>query len=419
MRLTAQAARAVLPALPILIAAGVPMGAAATSPSPPPEIRLRVVEQREIEILDSRIISMSPDGRWLAAVRPAGAYEDGELCVFDIDTLVERSCASLTPLEAGIRLDDVAWSPDGEHLALTEKALLIFIDGDLWLMDAATGELANLDDDGFSGALPLLRGAWPDGPISVPVNPAFSPDGRAIAYSRTLLTEAGPQRNAIATVPTSGGEPTDLATVADQPGIAYFGMEWPADGTRVLYSMHGVDRDAEWNGVWTIDAHDGSREHLLGRFLPDTYGPAVLDAAADGRTLLVYDPGLASGFEKRLPVYAVADAERGDVTPIVPISPALPPDAYVEWAALSPDGRHVLTLYRGTSPDLQVWVRDIAGREEVALLPDGLKAAGPIERGLLPTWSPDGRVFLTGGALFDRGTLLMLGEEADEIGAEG
>jgi dipeptidyl aminopeptidase/acylaminoacyl peptidase len=134
-----------LTAAPLVLT--LPASANGRDDSPAPTAGLRLVEQREIEIPDSRIISMSPDGRWIAAVRPGPRDRDGELCVFAVETLEERACASLSGLHAGIRLEDVTWSPDGEHLAFTERALISYIDGDLWLMDAANGELTNLDDE--------------------------------------------------------------------------------------------------------------------------------------------------------------------------------------------------------------------------------------------------------------------------------
>jgi dipeptidyl aminopeptidase/acylaminoacyl peptidase len=373
---------------------------------------VRVIEQRQIEIPDSRIISMSPDGRWLAAVRPAARYLDGELCVFAIETLEERACASLSGLHAGIRLEDVTWSPDGRHLAFTERVLISFIDGDLWLMDAANGQLTNLDDDGFSGPIPIFSGDWPDEPITVPASPAFSPDGAVVAFSRSTMGDREARRNTIAVVPVAGGPVADLATVWDEAGVVYYGIEWAPDASRIFYSVHHPLREEVPNGIWALDADGSDARLIVGSYLPDGMGPSVLDVAADGGTLLLYDPALAASLATRLPVYATAD-EHGNVTPLVPISPELPPEAVVTWAALSPDARYLLTLYRGTSPDHQVWVRDVAGTEEVPLVLDGLETAGPSERGLLPTWAPDGTVFLAGGPRFDQGTLLTLAIEGD------
>src|SRR5215218_4489859 len=68
----------------------------------------RLVDQRFIEIPDSRIIAISPDGNAIAA----SAFDRSRLCIYEVATLAERVCAYLAPLDAGLRLEDVVWSPD-------------------------------------------------------------------------------------------------------------------------------------------------------------------------------------------------------------------------------------------------------------------------------------------------------------------
>jgi dipeptidyl aminopeptidase/acylaminoacyl peptidase len=382
-------------------------GAGAQEASHTPASALRVVDQRAIEIPDARIISMSPDGHWLLAARPAGDFAVGELCVFAVDTLAERACGDLSVLGAGIRLEDVTWSSDSTRIAFSERGFVTFEDGDLWLMDAATGALSNLDDDGFSGRIPLLSGEWPDEPVTLPVNPAFSPDGTTIAFSRSIMDGPKSRRNVIATVPVTGGEVTELVTVADQIGIAYFGLAWAPDGSRIYFSVHQPKERDPGNGVWVVDAKGGDAQLLVGHY-QDSYGPAVLQVSNDGETLLLQDPAAFGQFAPQFPIYATADTANGVPTPLVPLSPEIARGAVVAWAGLSPDGGSVLTLYRRSSPDLQAWARDVGGSVEVPLVPEGLPAAGPIERGLAPTWATNGTIFLTGAASYSTGTLLTI-----------
>ena len=110
----------------------------------------QLIEQRQIEIPDSRIIALSPDGTAIAATD----FDLDQLCIYEVETLAERACADLAPLEARLRLEDVVWSPDSTKLALAEESFKLFRDGDLWLMDAATGELTNLTDDGVNATHP-------------------------------------------------------------------------------------------------------------------------------------------------------------------------------------------------------------------------------------------------------------------------
>jgi WD40 repeat protein len=375
-----------------------------------------LIDRRAIGIPDTRIVSMSPDGRWLVAARPAMGFQgdDGELCVYDLETLEQRSCADLSGLDAAIRLDDVAWSPDGEHLALTEMAFVRYVDGDLWLMDAATGELTNLEDDGFRGRLPFASGGRPEGLVTVPANPAFSPDGTRIAYSRSLFRDGVPTGNEIATIPIAGGQPEQVTVVsADELGAAYFGLRWAPDASRLYVSVHHADRSDLTNGIWVVPL-DGSRSRLLvGRFQPDSAGPAVLQVSSDGATLLVYDPMRFGDFSTTAGIYALVDAVHGTPSPIEPLDPSHPRGAYVGWAAISPDGRYLLTLDRTTDPDGQVWVREIGGDVEWPLVPEGIEWAGPIDRGIAPTWAPNGTVLLTGGGHFSEATLLTVAGGTD------
>jgi dipeptidyl aminopeptidase/acylaminoacyl peptidase len=400
--------------LSVAIAAGVATsllassGAVAQDASPAPLDAIRLVDQREITVEDSRIISMSPDGRWLVAARPAISYRRGELCVVAVETLQDRSCADLSGLGAGLRIEDVTWSPDGERLAFSEVGLQLLVDGDLWLMDAATGELTNLDDDGFEGRIPFPAGEE-DGLISLPVNPAFSPDGTRIAFSRSILSGGG-RGTEIAVVPAAGGAVEKLLTVdREQIGVVYFGIAWAPDGSQLYVSVQPQDR-RDWRiGIWAVDADGSGASRLLVERYQETYGPTVLDVASDGRSLLIQDPEAFGRFGgDMLPVYAVADTESGSVAPIVPIAPGAPTSSFVGWAGFSPDGRSLLTVHRFSSPDHQVWVRAVGGAEEVVLVPDGLETAGPVDRGIALTWATNGTAFLTGGGRLDTGTLLTI-----------
>lgn len=408
---------------PHLVAAGLvvagmlPLGAAAVAAASPAPVaaaepRFRVTDQRAIELPDSRIVSMSPDGRWLAVVRPALGYQRGRLCAVDVVTLEDRSCADLSGLGAGLRIEDVTWSPDGEHLAFGEVAFVNFRDGDLWLMDTATGALTNLDDDGFEGKIPLTD--LPAGTsLTVPVSPAFSPDGTTIAFSRTTFDAAG-RRNTISVVPVAGGPVTDLRTVAELPGIAYFGMAWTPDGRRIVHSFQSASRDDLANGIWVMDADGGEARLLVGRF-QDTHGPAVLAMSPAGDSLLLWDPEALGRFQDGPPVYAVADLAHGTPMPLEPIGERAASGASVAWAGFSPDGSALMELHRGTDGDLQLWARldplsDVPIGEP--LITEGLEMAGPVDRGIAPTWASNGTLLLTGGAAFDTATLLTIEDRA-------
>ncbi len=129
---------------------------------------------REFGVEDGRVVGLSPDGTKYAVYIP-----NTELCVFDAATLEQVSCASFENIRVRVRQDDIVWSPDSTRLAFAEQAFTFGDDGDLWVVDATTGELTNITDDGYSGGLfgfsePLTA------TFSVDVAPAWTPDSQFI-----------------------------------------------------------------------------------------------------------------------------------------------------------------------------------------------------------------------------------------------
>ena len=93
-----------------------------------------------------RIADLSPDGKSMAAYDASS-----KLCVYDLATQKERACADLKAKKIALRPDDIVWSPDSTKIAFAERAFEYLKDGDLWVMDAATGQLTDLTDDGYQG----------------------------------------------------------------------------------------------------------------------------------------------------------------------------------------------------------------------------------------------------------------------------
>lgn len=389
---------------------------APSSPVPSiPAASMKVTGRTPIAVDNARIISMSPDGTRFVAASPAGGYSRGSLCTYSLPSGARIACADLSVLEAGLRIEDIAWSPDGSKLVFAEMPLVVFRDGDLWLMDAVTGALTNLDDDGYSGN--YLHAASSPAPdvATVPANPVFTPDGSGVTYSRSYIIAGHHSGNDIVTVPVTGGQPRLLVHVTtDEIGVVYDGLRWAPDGSRLYYSVNHNSRGNADNGIWVVNA-DGSDAHLLvGAPDADSYGPAVLQVAGDGAHLLSWDPAYADQYQTK-PVFAVVDTATGQSAPLVPLDSATPPYAYVSWAAFSPDGHTVMTLNDAGYPILDVRVRDVGGTVEYQLVNDPQTRAGWIGAGIPLTWSVNGTAFITGGGAFGTATLLSIGDQASPI----
>ena len=382
----------------LLVASASRGGAAQGTPSAAGE--LRVAERRPIDLDGRRILGLAPDGRRLAA------YGATELCVPDARTLAEERCAALP--DGAIQWDAAVWSPDGERLAFTENSAITFVDSDLWVLEAKTGRLTNLTDDGFEGGLPLFDDEHPD-PIPVDLLPAWTPDGRALAFVRGAVRDGDWRGTTILRLGLDGGEPEEIRQVTRLLPIAvYFGMRWTPDGARLLYSVAKPEQDDPENGVWIVDADGENPRRLAGTTDPERGSPTVLDVAND-RALLFY-PILAGRFGPTgESLHALIDLDTGDLEPIeVPTSvvgdadaPAIP-----QLVAFSPDGDRLLYTLGHLDPPGPIVVVDPDGAHRPVV--DDLPALlGHWGRGL--DWAADGTVYVANGPT--AGTLLRLDGE--------
>jgi Tol biopolymer transport system component len=141
---------------------------------------------------DGERTKLSPDGSRLLRL-------GGEPCVVALDGSDEW-CVEVATMRVDWRF--AAWSPDGTRLAFTDNSGL-HLDPDIWVLDATSGELSNLTDDGVQRV-----DADPSGRAHRDVFPSWSADGETIRFAR-----AGAQSISLVTVPTEGGEVTTLREI--------------------------------------------------------------------------------------------------------------------------------------------------------------------------------------------------------------
>lgn len=174
--------------------------------------------------------------------------------VFDVE---DREATLLTPgpYDSG----EPTWSPRGDFIAFSSKR-----EGD---------PDRHVNTDIFviepeAGATPRQVTTW-EGPDS---SPAFSPDGRTIAY-----LQGGPTKYAwydpdtVATVPVSGGEPTLLTESLDRNVAS---PEWSANG-RTIYFLVEDDRI---RSVAAVPARGGDSRMIF----PTRDNPGVAKSFAAG-----------------------------------------------------------------------------------------------------------------------------------------
>jgi Tol biopolymer transport system component len=411
-------------------------GWALRRPVPPPERLVgpgTVVRQLTFDPGLETEPSLSPDGNSVAYTTD----ERGSL-----DILVAPVAGGTVRVLAGTERDEAqpAWSPDGTQVAFT-----VARDADGRLK--ATGGLSSLSAfvQGEAGDIVLVpaAGGTPVRLVEHGAYPAWSPDGRAIAFQ----SERGGQRD-IWTVPTSGGEPrriTDDPDLDYQPAwspdgrwIAYGSLglhvvpadgsgpprrmdlpvtgvlapAWSADG-RWLYFSASRSPNESWTSLWRLPFRDGRSDGPVERITLGELADVDPSVAAGGRLAYArvsYSPDLweldaRSGALRRITATSCLE-DYPDVSPdgrtIVfhsdrsgrtglfslgadgtGLQPVTGPDIVATMPRWSPDGRTLAFVDR-TGADWSIAVRPVDGLTVRRLVTRALGLQGP-------QWSPDGR----------------------------
>src|SRR5438105_4122372 len=143
-----------------------------------------------------------------------------------------------------------AWSPDGRSLAFVSKRRADFdrdSNWDLYVTDAVPG----------AAPRQLTTFEGPDNDPDTESRPAWSPDGRSIAY-----LQGGPLKlvyyglEQLAVVPAAGGAPRLLTAALDRSVV---NPTWSADGAAILFQLED-DRSVQ---LARIPAAGGAIERLI------------------------------------------------------------------------------------------------------------------------------------------------------------
>ncbi len=170
-----------------------------------------------------------------------------------------------TPLTSG-DYDELlpAWSPDGKSLAFVSKRRPDFDrdnNWDLYVIDAAPG--------GSASPRQLTTFDGPDNDPDTESRPAWSPDGRSIAY-----LQGGPLKliyyavQRLAVVPVAGGAPRILTAALDRNVAS---PAWSGDGASITFLLE----DDRTVGVARVPAAGGTIERIVS-------GPRVVSAFTAG-----------------------------------------------------------------------------------------------------------------------------------------
>lgn len=289
---------------------------------------------------DERSPAWSPDGEEIAFVR-CGLGGECSVVVVEAGGGGERTLVEAEDLA----VQDLVWSPDGEMLAFS---------GRRGQQGAFSLHLLPLD-----GSRPQ-RLTSPTSTYPGDQNPAFSPDGRLLAFVRTALDG----RQDVAVVTIRGGRVRRLAR--EQKGVT--GLDWTADGQEVVYA---ANRDGA-AGLWRVGFDGGD--------------PRWVALGADGGEIAspsVARQGEGVAFARQMVRSQIVEVRPGDVQG----RSILRSTRDDRQPVVSPDGNRIAFISTRTG-----------GHEVWTARPDGSDAQRLTEFGgarvSAPRWAPDGRNLL-------------------------
>jgi Tol biopolymer transport system component/DNA-binding winged helix-turn-helix (wHTH) protein len=286
----------------------------------------------------------SPDGRTIAFYRSS---PDGD-GIFLVPALggAERKLADVWANRFGFGSHTwIHWSPDGKWLVVSDKtsAEEPF---SLFLLSPETGE--------------KRRVTSPPASVVGDCSPAFSPDGKQLAFVRVISALVGE----VYLASVNGGEPKRLTF--DGAGVS--NLAWAPNGREIVFgSRHGGK-----NRLFRIPVEGGGAEWLAATGSDAQY-PAF---SRDGSRLAwrqntsdedIFRLALKSGSENFPPLTSLIVSTAFDASP-----------------RYSPDGKRIAFVSNRSGSD-EIWVCDSDGENPVRLT----SFRGPLAGS--PSWSPDGK----------------------------
>ena len=283
----------------------------------------------------------SPDGRFVSFMRHA---KDGSASYFITSALggSERKIADayVDPYTVGSL---VHWSPDGQHLLVTDRASPQDTHANILLISIENGQRQIL----FTANAPYLATA------------AYSPDGKHIAF----VQGAGFLAQELFILRTDTKETTQLTS--DKALLA--GLTWTPDSKFILFSS----TRSGMTGLWRIPAAGGAATPLLGG-IENPYAPTTsLDGA---RFAFISEHINTNGWRAPGP----ATKSPGPATKLIASSRGQYDFSY------SPDGTRIAFGSNRSGPN-EIWICNSDGSNPVQLTSLANFATGT------PRWSPDSK----------------------------
>ncbi|MDH3976760.1 MAG: hypothetical protein OEV42_21055 [Deltaproteobacteria bacterium] len=211
----------------------------AFSTSDGPSIFLLDIENRLLQRLTyGDWPTWSPDGTKIAFQRETGDYlptADVELFLIDVQTKTETK---LTDVPGSSYSAMPAWSPDGNTIAYVG-----------FQPEGCYNLHAILLMDSSGNPIGPVTCQVTDGNIPMDAAPAWSPDGKEIAFTRRLYRGSTPSYYELYKLSLSGQQVKKM-TLSDGLNYAEFTPSWSSDGKHIAV---GSNKDGDFD-IWLIDS---------------------------------------------------------------------------------------------------------------------------------------------------------------------
>lgn len=291
------------------------------------------VTDREGIFIEGELISLSPDGRWIA-----GIDMDGSFCVWELAT--EDSRCDGTSLD--IDVTSVRWSPDSTAVAFSQGPTFYGYDSDIFVFERKTGILTNLTDDEYEGG--TLRPPSDLATLAVDVYPTWSADSRSLTFIRCdFVTTSRFFTTELVSIPRAGGEPVQRYAMREPEPLT---MNWSTfslkDGS-LLFTVSMIDDADPANGIWILDPAGEPRQLLAATPDEGIKWVRMIRIVETATTTLVSGEGVDPVTKES--VGFVLDVGTGAVTwvasnPVMGFSP----DGRSTLAWVEEDGSELLTI---------------------------------------------------------------------------
>jgi len=283
----------------------------------------------------------SPDGRYIAFTR-----EGAGSGIYLVPALggAERKLGELFPTRPFHKLS-LSYSPDGKYLAVADKDAAAE-PYSIFLLTVETGEKRRL--------------TFPPAGSVGDECPAFSPDGKSLAFARML----GVGTKDIYLAPVAGGEPRRL-TFDDTQTL---GLTWAPDGREIVFSSN---RSGIFH-LWRVPIAGGAPTRV-DVYAQNLWHPAI---SPQGNRLAWTQPLEDVNIWR----VGITNLTGQNAAPVKLITSTI----YDGNPQYSPDGQRIV-FASDRSGSSEIWVCDREGRNPIQLTYMGAPNTGT------PRWSPDGQ----------------------------